>query len=137
MDDRLLNNVAIKDTHPLHLGDDNLESLYGAKIFSTLDLKAGYWEIPMNEQHMAKTAFWTSSRNLMECKMMAFGVCNAQATFSRLMDLTQSGLSWEIYIAYLDEVFVFAKTWKEHLNRLKTEFDRIRQAVFKSNPDKM
>lgn len=42
--------------------------------------------------------------------MMPFGFRNAPATFSRLMDVTLSGLAWEICIAYFDEIIVLAKT---------------------------
>ena len=55
-----LNDVTVKDTHPLTRIDDTLEALKGAKIFSTLDLKSGYWAIPIRKEHKSKTAFRTS-----------------------------------------------------------------------------
>ena len=48
-----------KDAHPLPWIDDTLEALKGVKIFSTLDLKSGYWQDPIKEEHKNKTAFRT------------------------------------------------------------------------------
>ena len=56
-----LNDVTTKDAHTLPRIDDTLEALYGAQIFTTLDMKAGYWQIPIREEDKPKTAFRTSS----------------------------------------------------------------------------
>ena len=96
IDFRKLNDVTVKDTHPLSRIDDTLEALKGAKIFSTVDLKLGYWQVPIKEEHKSKTAFRTSSGQLYEFNRLPFGLCNAPATFSQLMDNVLSGLSWEV-----------------------------------------
>ena len=125
---RKLNDVTTKDAHPLPRIDDTLEVLKGAKIFSTLDFKSGYWQVPIKEEHKNKTAFWTSSGQLYEFNRLPFGLCNAPATFSRLMDNVLSGLSWEICLYYLDDIIVFSKSWEEHLQRLRMVFLRLREA---------
>ena len=61
IDFQKLNDVIVKDTHPLPRIDDTLEALKGSKYFSTLDLKSGYWQVPIKEEHRSKTAFRTSS----------------------------------------------------------------------------
>ena len=66
VDFRKVNDATIKDAHPLPRIDDTLESLYGACYFSTLDLKSGYWQVPIKEQEKEKTAFRTSSGQLFE-----------------------------------------------------------------------
>ena len=100
IDFRKLNDVTVKDAHPLPCIDDTLEALKGAKIFSTLDLKSGYWQVPIREEYKSKTAFRTSSGQLFEFNRLPFGLCNAPATFSRLMDNVLSGLLWEVCLHY-------------------------------------
>ena len=86
VDFRQLNAATVKDAHPLPRIDDLLDALHGAKWFSTLDLKSGYWQVPITEQDKAKTAFRISSGQLFEFNQVPFGLCNAPATFSHLMD---------------------------------------------------
>ena len=88
---------------------DTLEALKGAKIFSTLDLKSGCWQVPIKEDHKSKMAFRTSSGQLYEFNRLPFGLCNAPATFSQLMDNVLSGLSWEVCLYYLDSITVFSR----------------------------
>ena len=91
VDFRKVNDATIKDAHPLPRIDDTLESLHGAKFFSTLDLKSGYWQVLIREQDKEKPAFRTCSGQLYEFSQLPFGLCNAPATFSRLMDRTLAG----------------------------------------------
>ena len=131
VDFRQMNDATIKDAHPLPRIDDTLESLYGAQYFTTLDLKSGYWQVPITEEDKEKTAFRTSSGQLYEFNQLPFGLCNAPATFSRLMDRTLAGLAWNICLYYLDDIIVFSATWAEHLQRLKAVFERVRRANLK------
>ena len=131
VDFRQMNDATIKDAHPLPRIDDTLESLYGAQYFTTLDLKCGYWQVPITEEDKEKTAFRTSSGQLYEFNQLPFGLCNAPATFSRLMDRTLAGLAWNICLYYLDDIIVFSATWADHLQRLKAVFERLRRANLK------
>ena len=133
---RQLNAATVKDAHPLPRIDDLLDALHGAKWFSTLDLKSGYWQVPITEQDKAKTAFRTSSGQLFEFNQVPFGLCNAPATFSRLMDRVLAGLHWETFIFYLDDIIVFSSTWEEHLARLRQVFKRLTHANLKLEADK-
>ena len=128
VDFRQLNAATVKDAHPLPRIDDLLDALHGAKWFSTLDLKSGYWQVPITEQDKAKTTFRTSSGQLFEFNQVPFGLCNAPATFSRLMDRVLAGLHWETCLFYLDDIIVFSSTWEEHLARLREVFERLRHA---------
>ena len=111
--------------------DDLLAALHGAKWFSTLDLKSGYWQVPISEQDKAKTAFRTSSRQLFEFNQVPFGLCNSPATFSCLMGRVLAGLHWETCLFYLDDIIVFSSTWEEHLARLRGVFERLRHTKLK------
>ena len=107
IDFRKLNDITVKDAHPLPQIDDTLEASKGAKIFSTLDLKSGYWQVPIKEEHKSKTAFRTGLGQLYEFNQLLFGLCNSPATLSRLMDNVLSGLSWEVCSYNLDDIIVF------------------------------
>ena len=135
VDFRQLNATTVKDSHPLPRIDDLLDALHGARWFSTLDLKSGYWQVPIMESDKAKTAFRTSSGQLYEFNEVPFGLCNAPATFSRLMDRILAGLHWETCLFYLDDI-VFSSTWEEHLAQLRQVFERLRHAKLKLGADK-
>ena len=118
VDFRQLNAATVKDAHPIPCIDDLLDALHGARWFSILDLKSRYWQVPIQEQDKEKTVFYTSSSQLFEFNQVPFGLCNAPATFSRLMDRVLAGLHWETCLFYLDDIIVFAAMWEEHLARL-------------------
>ena len=82
VDYRKLNDVTRKDSYPLPRIDDTLDRLAGMQWFSTLDLKSGYWQVEMEPQDKEKTTFTTGS-GLWQFTVMAFGLCNAPATFER------------------------------------------------------
>ena len=136
VDFRQLNAATAKDAHLLPRIDDLLDALHGARWFSTLDLKSGYWQVPITECDKAKTAFRTSSGQLYEFNQVPFGFCNAPATFSCLMDRVLSGLHWEMCLFYLDNIIFFSSTWEEHLARLCQVIERLRHANLKLGAEK-
>jgi hypothetical protein len=135
IDFRKLNDVTVKDAYPLPRIEDNLDVLEGSKFFSTLDLASGYWQVKVKEEDKCKTAFITRN-GLWEFNVMPFGLCNAPATFQRLMEKILSGLQWKTLALYLDDVIVFATTLDEHIARLKEVFQRIQGAGLKLKPKK-
>ena len=135
VDYRRLNNVTIKDSYPLPRIDDTLESLAGARCFSTLDLASGYWQVGLTDEAKEKTAFATS-QGLYQFKVLPFGLCNAPSTFERLMERILSGLRWQMLLVYLDDVIVFSRTIQEHLERLDVVFSKLTEAGLKLKPKK-
>ena len=136
VDFRQLNAATFKDAHPLPRIDDLLDTLHGAQWFTTLDLKSGYWQVSIQESDTAKTAFRTSSGQLYEFNQVPFGLCNAPATFSHLMERVLAGLHWETCLFYLDDITVFSSSWEEHLARLRQVFERLRHANLKLGAEK-
>ena len=121
VDYRRLNAATVKDAYPLPRIDESLDSLSGAKWFSTLDLCSGYWQVSMDETDKLKTLFATK-RGLCYFNVMPFGLCNAPANFERLMETVLSGLQWQICLIYLD--YTVGNTFKNMLDNLTQVFDR-------------
>ena len=97
---RKVNSVTRKDAYPIPKIDETLDTLAGAKLFSTLDLRCGYLQVEVKPEHREKTAFYTSE-GLFEFNVMPFGLCNAPATFQRLMDSVLAGLHWKTCLVYI------------------------------------
>lgn len=107
--------------------DDILDTRGEAQYFSTLDLAARYWQIELDPETSAKSAFVTH-RGLHEFVRMPFGMCNAPATFQRLMEVVLAGLLWKSCFAYIDDVLVYSQTFEDHLHHLYQVLARLRQA---------
>ena len=129
VDYRKLNAITVKDSYPLPLICETLDTLTGAVYFSSMDFASGYWQIPVRAEDVRKTAFVTKD-GLFEFTRMPFGLVNAPATFQRTMDLLLSGLTWKMCMVYIDDVLVFSRTFDEHLQHLETVFERLSSAGF-------
>ena len=124
VDYRKLNDITIKDVFPLPRTTDLLESFQGSKYFSTLDAAAGYWQIPMDEDSVQKSAF-ISIEGLFEFLVMPFGLCNAPATFQRTMNCLLAGINGISCLVYLDDIIIFSRSFEEHLQSLEQVFRRL------------
>ena len=85
VDYRRLNSATLKDSYPLPRINGSIDALSDSCWFSTLDLASGYWQVEVEERDRPKTAFTTGS-GLNQFTVMPFGLCNAPATFERLME---------------------------------------------------
>ena len=125
VDYRRLNLATVKDAYPLPRIDDTLDMLAGKRWCSTLDLASGYWQVSLSPDAQCKTAFATHS-GLFQFKVMPFGLCNAPATFERLMDRVLQGLRWSRCLVYLDDIISFGTTFDDALDNLTLIFERLR-----------
>ena len=122
-----LNRQTIKDRYPLPRIDTFLDRLGYAKIFTKLDLASGYHQIAMDEGSIYRTAF-TTSLGQWEFLVMPFGLCNAPATFQRLMNKVFAMEINQFILVYLDDILVFSKSVEEHWEHLKIVLERLWEA---------
>lgn len=87
-DFRRLNAVTVPDAHPLHLLEDWIDEIGPANYVSKLDMVKGYWQVPLTPRASEVSAFETPDHfdNFLQYTIMPFGMCNASATFQRLVD---------------------------------------------------
>jgi hypothetical protein len=135
VDFRKLNDVTVGESFPLPNIQDILYRLVRARYFSALDCASCYWQIPLAEGDMAKTAFSTFTCYY-EYLRMLFGLKSAPSTFQRLMNSVLMGLIGTRYFVYLDDVIIFGETLQEHYKKFREVFERLRQFNLKIEPDK-
>ena len=135
VDYRQLNSMTVKDSYPLPRIDTCFDALGGAKYFSTLDLRQGYWRVENDPETADKTTFITR-KEAYKFKILPFGLSNAPAIFQRLMNLVMVGLTWEACLVFLDDLIVMSSTFEQHLDRLQAVFNRLRFANLKLKPSK-
>ena len=132
-----LNARTKKDSYPLPWIEEAIESLVGAGCFSCLDLKVGFWQIAMDEASKQYTAFTVGNLGgFFKCEHMSFGLCNAPATFQRLMENCLGELNLTYCLIYLDNVIVFSKMEEEHLKCLHIVFDHFWEHNLRLKPTK-
>ena len=85
VDYRKLNDITIRNSYSLHLMDELRDRVQGARFFTKLDLRDGYYLIPIKEGDEWKTAFRTRNGHF-EYKVMPFGLANAPATFQNMIN---------------------------------------------------
>ena len=121
-----------KGNFTLHLLP-NIDHLYaqlkGVKIFTTLDLRSGYYHIELGQSSHAKTAFVTPFGKY-EFNMVPFGLAQAPAYFQALINKVLKGLH-KFAMAYLDDIIIFSKSKEEHLEHLRIIFQRLKAAGLK------
>ena len=122
IDFRRLNSWTKKDTYPIPRMQETMESMVGARFFSTMDLKSGFWQVKMAKDSQQYTAFTVGSMGVYEFLRMPYGLCNAPATFQRLMQNCLGELNLTYTLIYQDDVIVFSRTKDEHLHRLRVVF---------------
>ncbi|KAJ8362028.1 hypothetical protein AAFF_G00401770 [Aldrovandia affinis] len=134
-DYRPLNDVTRKDSYPLPRIDESLDLVSGSSWFSSLDLRSGYYQVPLSPAARPKTAFCTG-RGLWQFRVLSFGLCNAPATFERLMDRVLAGIPREQCLVYLDDILAHGSSFEAALGALRQVLERIRAAGLKLHPEK-
>ena len=135
IDYRKINEVTLKEPHPIPRTDESLEALGEANFFTTLDFTSGYWQLPIREEDKQKTAYSTISGRW-EYNVLPMGITNAPAAFQRSMEIVMAGITWKFCIVYIDDIIIYSKTFEEHLQHLQLVFERLRQYKLHAKPVK-
>ena len=126
MDYRLLNAVTIKNKYPVPRIDILFDQLFGAKVFSKIDLRSGYYQIKIRAEDIPKTAFSTRY-GLFEYLVMSFGLTNAPAHFMYLMNSVFMPELDKFVVVFIDDILIFSKNEEEHAEHLRIVLQRLRE----------
>lgn len=135
IDFRRLNDVTKKCSYPLPNAEDCLEPLAGNVYFTQLDLASGYWQIPLSERSKELTSFRTEDGQFHFLKM-PFGLCNAPASFQRMVNALFSNLRGLNLQVFIDDICIANRNWNEHLAMLAQVFNLLIKANLKLKPSK-
>ena len=131
-----LNNRTKKDAFLLPRMQETMESMVGAWFFSTMDLKSGFWQVKMAKESQQYTFFTVGSMGIYELLRMLYRLCNALATFQRLMQNCLGELNLTYALIYLDDMIVFSRTEEDHLHHLRVVFGWFLEHGLKLKPSK-
>ncbi|GAQ89856.1 putative retrotransposon protein [Klebsormidium nitens] len=126
IDYRGLNKQTVKNAYPLPRADDLIDQLHGAKFFSKIDLRSGYWQIPIHSDDVSKTAFRTRYGHF-EWLVLPFGLTNAPAAFMDLMQSVFRDLLDRGVVNFLDDILIYSDSAEEHERLLWEVFTRLRK----------
>ena len=131
IDFRKLNKVTEFDAEPIPNMEEIINSMSGHKYFTKMDLSKGYWQVDLTERSKPLAAFETH-RDLFQFRTMPFGLVNSGATFCRLMRIILSNLP--NVDSFVDDMWIFTETWKDHMTSLRQVLDRLRSARLTAKP---
>ena len=133
-DYRKLNKVTLLDQEGLPNIDDIINTMGKGKLFSTLDLMRGFWQIPMSDDSKQYTAF-TTHQGLYEWNVMPFGLVNSTATFTKMMRRILP--PHPNIVHYVDDICIFSEDWDKHCELSEYIFNILKNHNLTVSPEKM
>ena len=135
IDFRPLNERTVKDALTVPYVKDLFQKLQDSKWFSKMDFASGYFQIKMDPESQKYTAFLCEF-GLFEFNVMAMGLTNATATFTRFVQHIFADYLLHFVKAYIDDVMIHSRTLREHIQHVKLVIIRIGEYKLKIKIDK-
>lgn len=137
IDYRKLNLITIPMNFPL----PRLESVFDtigemkSKVFSCVDLKSSFWQIPLDQETKHKAAFITQN-GIYEWKRLPYGLANSPVSFQTLMTSILREMNWKSVLVYVDDILIFSENFDQHLEHLSQVFERLDKFNLRLQPKK-
>jgi hypothetical protein len=125
-----LNAITIKGQFPIPIIYELLDELGQASWFSTLDLCAGFHQIPMEESYCFKTAFQTHVGHY-EFRVMSFGLTRDPNSFQKAMNSSLAPLLRKCALVFFDDILVYSTSYEEHIAHLDQVLSLLQQHEWK------
>ena len=125
IDYRSLNEVTIKNKYPLPRINDLFDQLQGAKYFSKVNLRSGYYQLKIRPRDVPKTAFVTRYGQY-EFTVKPFGLTNAPAYFLNLMNKVFLEELDKFIIVFIDDILIYSQSAEEHEQHLRIVLEKLR-----------
>jgi hypothetical protein len=125
VDYHALNEVTIKNKYPLPRIDDLFDQLFGAYVFSKIDLRSRYHQLKVRECDIPKTAF-ISRYGLYEFMVMSFGMTNAPAYFMYMMNKVFMEYLDTFVVVFINDILVYSRSGEEHEGHLHLVLQKLR-----------
>ena len=126
IDYRGLNQMTIKNKYPLPHIEELFDQLQGARVFSKLDLRQGYYQPKIRAEDVPKTAFNTQYGHY-EFMVMPFGLTNALTAFIDLMPRVFRPYLDQFVVIFIDDILIYSKSEEEHERHLKIVLQTLRE----------
>ena len=135
IDFRALNEKTVGDRYPLPNIESLPERVGNAQVFSVMDFSSSFYQIPLREYDQFKMGFSTHNGHF-EFTRSHMGLKTSLNNFQRVVDIALQGLLGKICTVFIDDLLIFSRNMKEHLEHLKIILERLEQAGLKVKPGK-
>ena len=133
LDYRKLNSQTLPDRYSIKSADQLIREIgqAGGRVFSTIDLRSGFWQMDLAERARKYTAFTLLGQGQFQWKRGAMGLTGCPSSFSRLIEIVTRGL--DNVVTYIDDILCFSADHRTHLDHLRPLLSRLRQHGLKIN----
>ena len=124
-----LNAVTVHNLFPMPTIEEILNELYGAVIFTKLNLHVGYHHIRMDDGDIHKTAFYTHNGHY-EFLVMRFGLTNVLATFQATMNRAFKPFPCPFATVFFDDILIYSKCWDDYIHHICLVLGTLQEHLF-------